>query len=622
MIQSSTYRDKDKYILTEAAKGTGIKQVLALLNAGDALRKMTTKGARSALVDAVKLNDLEIVKKLVNAGATCEDVFWSVGGAKRATDLQLAAAMGSTDIVRALLSPLAISYRISGPSEASIWHAIHAACQFGHIDTVRQFIAFRGNKFQADINKLDHDINAHPDSRGFPTSALVAAVEGGYTSIVRLLMSHGVEINAKAYSDYGSNALEVARVLEHQEIERLLVNAGADNNIWPGYLTLKDHRTFDLPLNRHRTVELLAAVRRDDLRHIRALISTGIDPCELFRGLDLMHHFGEVDLQDIQRKLRIYLHVVGRAVHANWKSSYSSNAPFQAAILVRDLVTARLFIQSGAFVDPYMSPNFGHATLLQLHLSVEYFPTQENIEIADLMLRKGARVNTLPGVGTRSGTALQIAASRNSLDLVKLLIDAGAEVNAPPSFGEYGHTALQSAVDAVEAYSTGSHKDDATKLRIVNYLLSIGADVNGKPGKKFGRTALQMAVSATNPNLDLIQLLLDKGAEVNAPAGEQNGITALQGAAILGHMKVAHMLLQLGADVDAPGSSVNGRTALKGAAEWGRLDMVQMLLDAGAKPSESAVALAQKEGHYVIAELITKRLENTDTDMYFDGEVH
>lgn len=612
IIQGSAYRDKDKYILTKAARGTGVTQVLALLGAGNNLHKIICEWPRSVLVDAIKLDNPEVVKALVEAGATCEDLIWNIGGTKSATDLQLAAGIGSIDIVRVLISSLSIANPISSLSEASSWLAIRAACKFGHIDVVRQLIAFRGNSFQADINKLGYDINAHPDGRKFPTTVLVAAVEGGHTSIARLLISHGVNTNAESYSDYGSNALEVAKVLEHREIECLIIGAGIDDNIWSGLLAL----------NGHRTVELLAAVRRDDFRRIRALISMGIDPYELFTGFDSPNCFDANNIKDIQRRLQVYLHIVGGAVHADRKSLYFSNAPFLAAILVRDLETARVFIHRGASVDPYMNPNFGHTTLLQLHLSVEPFPNQATIEIADLMLQKGARVNALPGVGVRNGTALQIAALRNSLDLVKLLVDAGADINAPPSYGEYGHTALQAAVHAVEAYTTGLDTDDAAELRIVNYLFSKGADVNAKPGKNFGRTALQMAVSATNPNLDLIQILLDKGADINAPAGEQKGITALQGAAILGHMKVAYMLLQLGADVNASGSSVNGRTALQGAAEWGRLDMVQLLLDAEAKPSESAVELAQKEGHYVIAELISKRLEDTDTDMNLDGAFH
>ena len=54
-----------------------------------------------------------------------------------------------------------------------------------------------------------------------------------------------------------------------------------------------------------------------------------------------------------------------------------------------------------------------------------------------------------------------------------------------------------------------------------------------------------------------------------------------------------------------------GRTAIEGAAEHGRLDTVQLLLNYGAKEDavqgkgfERAIALAQKNGHSEIANLL------------------
>ncbi|KAK4149699.1 hypothetical protein C8A00DRAFT_46731 [Chaetomidium leptoderma] len=151
-------------------------------------------------------------------------------------------------------------------------------------------------------------------------------------------------------------------------------------------------------------------------------------------------------------------------------------------------------------------------------------------------------------------------------------------------------------------------------LKAVMRLLDYGAaNVNERPGDRFGRTALQ-AASQLDPSpakMELITFLLDRGADVNAEAGLNCGITALQGAAITGDIKLAELLLLKGADVNALPSFEDGRYAIEGAAEHGRLDMTQVLLNAGAKGNrfrgtgfQYAIELAEKEGHFAIANLL------------------
>ncbi|CAG8978638.1 hypothetical protein HYALB_00009454 [Hymenoscyphus albidus] len=123
-----------------------------------------------------------------------------------------------------------------------------------------------------------------------------------------------------------------------------------------------------------------------------------------------------------------------------------------------------------------------------------------------------------------------------------------------------------------------------------------------------GWTALQAAVINFNPNEKLISFLLQKGADVNAPAGKSEGITALQGAAIEGQITIVKRLLELGADPNAPGAEEEGRTALEGASETGRLDTVVLLLNNGAIPAMEAVWYAEREGHFVIGDIIRKQL--------------
>ncbi|KAK7397755.1 hypothetical protein QQX98_012882 [Neonectria punicea] len=117
----------------------------------------------------------------------------------------------------------------------------------------------------------------------------------------------------------------------------------------------------------------------------------------------------------------------------------------------------------------------------------------------------------------------------------------------------------------------------------VRFLLQINADVNAPASNYYGRTALQAATSA-QPNAKIVALLLQHGADVNADPAGKGGITALQGAAISGDIQIAKVLLAHGANVNAPGALKKGRTAIEGAAEHGRLDMVRLLLDSDVTP--------------------------------------
>lgn len=93
-------------------------------------------------------------------------------------------------------------------------------------------------------------------------------------------------------------------------------------------------------------------------------------------------------------------------------------------------------------------------------------------------------------------------------------------------------------------------------------LLDAGADVNGKPAKTGGYTALTTA--ASSGDIETVELLLKHGADVNAPAIRYKGQTALQAAALHGNLDIVNRLIDAGANVHAPGASYKGGTALHG----------------------------------------------------------
>lgn len=215
---------------------------------------------------------------------------------------------------------------------------------------------------------------------------------------------------------------------------------------------------------------------------------------------------------------------------------------------------------------------------------------EELVSTFKSLLALGAPVNRANG---SSGSVLHILIRRSRIECVKLALQAGAQIeDREPS--RPMSTPLQVAVAEGE-------------MEAIQLLLEHGADVNAPAGAEFGRTALQAATSAVEPDADIIDLLLLHRADVNAPPATRGGVTALQGAAIRGDIQIARILLAHEADVNAAPALEDGRTAVEGAAEYGRLDMMRLLLSVGAKPDPAlgflrAIELAEKNGHLALAD--------------------
>lgn len=238
--------------------------------------------------------------------------------------------------------------------------------------------------------------------------------------------------------------------------------------------------------------------------------------------------------------------------------------------------------------------------------------------VFEYLLRNGAQLRPGSPMATWIGMCGEI-------ELVREMLEAGVDINA---------------------YNHGSDVDNGTLRRmtalqmaamdwrvdVMELLLQAGADVNAPAKHAHGRTALQascddQATSSDKQQLKLktVQLLLDHGADVNAAPARTAGITALQAAAKWGDLAVAKLLLfhRPVADVNAPPCQqaffpkVLG-TALDLAADNGRIDMVQLLLNCnGLSHSrcetgfDGAIRLAQSKGHFAVAELIRKYVEDT-----------
>jgi uncharacterized protein len=209
---------------------------------------------------------------------------------------------------------------------------------------------------------------------------------------------------------------------------------------------------------------------------------------------------------------------------------------------------------------------------------------RDDLAIADILIRAGARTNAANDVGA---TPLHLACINRSAPMVERLLAAGANAGAALVNGE---TALMTCARAGDAAAVGA-------------LIGRGADVNAKENEHH-QTALMWAAAQRHP--EVVRLLIRARADVRARSltytqtvvGEQTqragreelnytvargGATPLLFSARVGDAESAALLLEAGAD--ANDSQPDGVSALVLAAHSGQGRVAALLLDHGADPN-------------------------------------
>ena len=215
-----------------------------------------------------------------------------------------------------------------------------------------------------------------------------------------------------------------------------------------------------------------------------------------------------------------------------------------------------------------------------LHWAVE----RDDLELADLLIRAGARV----GARTREGvTPLQLAAINGSAAMLDRLVKAGADPNGPLT--RSGDTALM--------FTARTGRADAIRV-----LLEAGATVNPKESWG-GTTPLMWAVA--EGHVEAARVLIAAGADVNA---RSNYVAAANGRGFEGRTPMQ------GQSVAPPAEFASGSlSAMLIAAREGHVELARMLADAGADLNAAAgdgktpLALAIFNGQYEVASLLVDR---------------
>uniref|UniRef100_A0A8D1PYA4 ZU5 domain-containing protein n=1 Tax=Sus scrofa TaxID=9823 RepID=A0A8D1PYA4_PIG len=214
-----------------------------------------------------------------------------------------------------------------------------------------------------------------------------------------------------------------------------------------------------------------------------------------------------------------------------------------------------------------------------LHIAAHY----ENLNVAQLLLNRGASVNFTPQNGL---SPIHMAAQGDHLDCVRLLLQYNAEID---------DITLDHLTPLHVAAHCGHH-------RVAKVLLDKGAKPNSRALKV--ETPLHMAARAGHT--EVAKYLLQNKAKVNAKAKDDQ--TPLHCAARIGHTNMVKLLLENNANPNL--ATTAGHTPLHIAAREGHVETALALLEKGAsqacmtKKGFTPLHVAAKYGKVRVAELL------------------
>ena len=433
---STTVQGQSGPQLVDAIKADDFDGVRRLTEAGADINEPNSSGA-PPLLWAVQRNNAETVALLIRAGAHV-----NVASRHGATPLHLACTNGNLTIIEILLNAGADANVAVGDGETPL------------------MTAARGGKVGAAKMLLAHGARVNVHERWKGQTALMWAAADGHGDVVRELIDHGADVDASSHSGFtallfavrvgdteavkallsggatldkptedGTPPLHVAIINAHYELAAMLVgDYGADPNAdGVGWTALQAavwaHRRVRANLPDPTPTGNLSSL---DL--IKILLANNANPnARLVK----------------QPRDRNYMSLIGAT-------------PFLMAAKLADASLMRLLIEHGA--DPLAVTNENTSALL-LAAGIGYFEgespgsEEEALEAVKVALEFGAGVNMADNVGD---TALHGAVVRGSNLLVRFLVDKGAQMDAK---NEKGWTPLTIAdgVYIARGYKTKLH---------------------------------------------------------------------------------------------------------------------------------------------------------------------
>lgn len=250
----------------------------------------------------------------------------------------------------------------------------------------------------------------------------------------------------------------------------------------------------------------------------------------------------------------------------------------------KNVELAKLLLQRGADVNA-LSENFSDRGMMPLHHAAETGAT----EMVEFLVSRGARLDAIDRHGR---TPLHYASQSNTVETVELLVNRGAQLNA---INKSGQTPLLTASKrgsreivrvllekganaAISDRDTCSPLHYATKhgdTEMVRILIDKGADAK-RTSQHSHETPLHWA--SAKGNIEIVRLLIERGADIHATTNR--GETPLHNVSRCGHVEIVRLLIERGADIHA--TTNDRRTPLHVASLYGHVEVVRLLIERGA----------------------------------------
>ena len=577
----------------------------------------STTGYSALHVAAVQAK-LDELHELLKAGAD-PDIVTRRGpqSVEGNTALILAAQLGHTDVVKALLDARAMVDVRSRSGNSALWLA--------------------ANNGHAQVTRLLLDAGASVDMRGAGNgdgdqsdTPLTAAAYGGHPKVVAMLLEAGASINALS-EPLGGTAVHMAIMYGSACHERIQERRRGHDTV---LLNLLEARP-NLSLRTHSgTTALLAAISMGCLHTVKALIAAGADVNQPHSSSDGSSHevaaegqtpliaaarFPEPEIAlalldagaDVTRKdhsnndalsyaegscpAHVSLHQCAALNAKKWVVAQVLRERTGDAPYIFCPVRFAVRLDDTAIVEDFIEEVVGVMYSLELEAGSEPDPRMNAPRQAADLIRKSARdavagdylfLDCLREIAGRPFERAWRVAGRGSLESFSGDVDwpfikwkplqkdrdiwvdgpERAKDRYPSSFGS--QRAYHSALPIQRAAAQGDYVE-------VSRLLHSGATANDKDLDD-DLSVLHYAVSGGHEKI--IDLLLRRGALVDMPTAE--GLTPLGIASQKGSARIVTRLLHAGASVDPNGE--DDISPLIGAATTGSTSVVHLLLNAGA----------------------------------------
>jgi ankyrin repeat protein len=359
--------------------------------------------------------------------------------------------------------------------------------------------------------------------------ALYAAAAKGHVDVVSIVLSHGVEIDARGGRD--GTAIQAAALEGKADVVQILLDKGANHRLackrygtpLSAVAEKAHHHTCGILLKHGAnpnggggwySLPLVAAIVGKNMGIVRQILDAGADLNRIVGG----RHSGLIPaacsgMKDLIEQL------VNHGAKVNDDDDKASDALY-AASLSGHVSTVKLPLELGADVN---AKGGRHRNALGVASA------EGHVEVVNMLPDAGADVNYF---AEHWGNALRNAAQRGYANVVTALADAGMDPNAAAS-GK--GTALMGA-------AANGHND------VISTLFSLGIPL----GDTRETTAALIAASSGGKEgyADTVRLLVDNGANVNGlstPSQATSYCKPLQVAVSRGHVGMVNLLLTLGA---------------------------------------------------------------------------